>query len=192
MTSPLGPHPGSLDFHLSPAGLSAEVIDDLLQQGGISARNYRGIFAATELPAVDPNKLLLPRRKERIRPNKIIIIVNVGRHWTAVCLNRPRRGQTRGYAIYADPYGLPPMRDDVRDFMKRAGTAVNGEWYYNQQRVQAVDSNYCGLFAALWALRWDKQREGKSRKLKFFKLKHRLRENDKLCIVFLRRELEDN
>lgn len=211
---PIDPPPParSIAFHLSRVGLSGEVIADLVQSLGISD-DFVGVLAAPELRLAgleadrrrqSRRRSASPARSRRPSParGKMIVIVNVGGHWVTVCA-------APGYVVYADSYGTAPLRGDVRDFLRACSARYGGPVYFNRKRVQHPSSNYCGLFAALWALIFDgktpppttsQQSDGRRRRrrrqrlggsgarfIRFYSRANRLSDNDALCLEYLRR-----
>lgn len=64
-----------------------------------------------------------------------------GRHWVAVSFSE------RGEAYYFDSYGLPPIHDEILQFIQRnAKPNWMNRGRYNKQRVQSLFSNVCGLY----------------------------------------------
>ena len=102
--------------------------------------------------------------------------------------------------LYLDSYGLPPGLPPVQRFIARACREAlkldpRKHTHYNGRQVQAWKSNYCGLYAVLWtlclAMTAGDASEGEHRavadaKIKFYKQKRRLIENDSLCGEYLR------
>ena len=63
----------------------------------------------------------------------------------------------------------------------------NAPVYLNVKKIQDITSNYCGLFAALFALLFDgKKLPGRGR-IRFFTDPRRLRKNDVKCVQYLKR-----
>ncbi len=164
-------------WHLSPEGLSGEVIDDLVRSAGISD-GYRGVATAARLGEEDGGG----------GEASFTVIVNIsGAHWATAHV------KPGCFALYADSYGLPP-NDHLHKFFT-TGCRVSGDKiWYNARRIQALDSNYCGLFAALFALHFDKYGDNQERQrrqqrrrpvYKWETRSSRLGKNDKRCYNYL-------
>ena len=129
-----------------------------------------------------------------------VLVVNVGEHWVTICLD------TKLGVLYLDSYGLPPGLPPVQRFIARACREAlkldpRKHTHYNGRQVQAWKSNYCGLYAVLWTLcltmtagdaSEDEHRAVADTKIKFYKAKGRLSENDCLCGDYLRQLGEAN
>lgn len=92
-------------------------------------------------------------------PKNGIYIINLGNnqifgtHWTVLIINGNN-------AFYSDSYGAPP-EDEIFDFVKKKKTrsqngtsqersAVHIKLDYNKDiQLQAIDENYCGIWALL-------------------------------------------
>ncbi len=59
-----------------------------------------------------------------------------GEHWVAVYIDKSR------VRYYFDSYGLPPMKNECVDFLKRHCR----RWVYNDVRLQDEGSKVCGQF----------------------------------------------
>lgn len=132
-----------LPWHLSPSGLSGELLEDLLRSSGISAR-FLGARTEEQL-------LREEEEKGRKRGEGFTMLLHVyGGHWVMVYF---RPGE---YAIYVDSYGLPPPPNGkLREFLREKCEIGGEQVWHNARQIQAADSNYCGLFAALFALHYD-------------------------------------
>ena len=91
-----------------------------------------------------PKDLLPQQREMDVRA----FIVNTddsdlpGRHWVSVYFS------DNGDAYYFDSYGLPPIHEEILQFLKRHSKQnwISQEGSYNHQRVQSLFSNVCGLY----------------------------------------------
>ena len=172
-------------WHLSPEGLSGEVLDDLVRSAGISHR-YRGVELATNLGNGGSND-----NNDDDDDEAFTMIVNIaGEHWATAHV------KPGSFALYADSYGLPANEHLQRFFTSGCRVSEDMIWH-NARRIQALDSNYCGLFAALFALHFDeygvggrrgRQRQRRSRPLyKWETRSSRLSTNDKRCYNYLKK-----
>ena len=137
---------------------------------------------------------------KRSAGKRSVLVVNVGEHWVTICLD------TKLGVLYLDSYGLPPGLPPVQRFIARACREAlkldpRKHTHYNGRQVQAWKSNYCGLYAVLWTLcltmtagdaSEDEHRAVADTKIKFYKQKRRLSENDCLCGDYLRQLGEAN
>lgn len=132
--------------------------------------DFKGVYSADYIPT---------RLAAR---GRFIIVINLG-------VRRGRRGPLpMGHFVtvsadpskvfYIDSYGLPNVEPHVTRFLQRCRRPVE----FNLRPIQDLNSVYCGLFATLFAVYLDKQPDFKL----IFK-KQNLRENDKLCVRYLRR-----
>ena len=163
--------------HINKRGVTGGVIDDLLRIINISSR-YIGIYALPDLESLKFSK----------DKNEIILIVNIGSHWITIAVYK-------NFVLYLDSYGLPPRQTEMIKFLTRLLDQCKGikthEIHYNIKQIQAISSNYCGMYAALWAKRLDnimKNPEQKNFSMRFYsgQIENRLRKNDKLCIKYLK------
>jgi len=170
-------------WHLSPEGLSGEVLDDLVRSAGIS-RRYRGVELAANLAGDDDN-----HGDDDDEDEAFTMIVNIaGEHWATAHV------KPGSFALYADSYGLPANEHLQRFFTSRCRVSEDMIWH-NARRIQALDSNYCGLFAALFALHFDeygagggrRRRRGSRPLYKWETRSSRLGTNDKRCYNYLMR-----
>jgi hypothetical protein len=129
---------------------------------------YKGLYT--------PNQLLpflLQGRKSTARP--FTMIVNVGRHYVTVYCHKD-------YVLYLDPFGKPCVQPTVRHVLQNLSAPL----FYNKTRIQCKSSNHCGLYAILFACYYDRARK---RKLKFYD--RASKKNDKLCVLYLHRLLNN-
>jgi len=64
-----------------------------------------------------------------------------GEHWVAIFIDK------EGLVKYLDSFGLPPMHEEILDFLDRVATR---NWTYNSQPIQSVLSMSCGFFCYLY------------------------------------------
>ena len=204
------------------AGLTGAEIQHLLRLCG-PVRGFVGIFSAeglrdVEAASVVPTAALAqiqrpagdrmkrpegdgqereqrpPQRKRRRRqqPCRTVAILNVGLHWVTVCLDSR-------YVVYIDSLGNPPALPVVRNFLGRCAAAMGlsprADVFYTRRVVQALESNYCGLFVVLWSLALAMTAPGaqlvslravNDAEIRFWRASHRLSDNDALCAKYLR------
>ena len=105
-------------------------IEGLLSRHPQASRLFAGVFPRDLLP-----HKIVPGRK-------CIFIINTdksdggGEHWIAVYFAGNRTAE------YFDPFGLPPLLDDVENFIAR-----NCEMFvYNNRHIQNFLSSSCGLY----------------------------------------------
>ena len=82
------------------------------------------------------------------------------------------------YTLYIDPFGLPCIQENVRDFLFKRQLPV----YYSSSVIQESMSVFCGLYCLLFISyfyqwpRWNLKFETDTKKLKM---------NDDLCLYYL-------
>lgn len=131
---------------------------------------FKGVFSADCIP---------PSLAARAH---FIIIVNLSQ----------KRGPSVGHFItiaaspssvqYIDPYGLPCWQPDILSFLHSCKRKIR----LNLRQVQSFKSSYCGLYALLFACYLDRKR-WKGNKFKLVFERKKLRENDKLCVAYLKK-----
>lgn len=148
---------------------------------------YMGTFSADRIPS-----------KTLLRQPRFSIIVNLKRE-------KRRRGRRKRrskeeedidnaltghfvvlaafseYTFYVDSFGEKCVQEDVANFLRARKRTV----YYNEARLQAVESTYCGLFCLLFVLYYHKR---PAWSLAFDK-KGDLERNERLCLEFLNKLL---
>jgi len=127
----------SLDWHINALGLSNNVLDEILTIAGISDQ-YLGTFPVSELNNIPPFTL------ERLY---ITLIINVGKHFVSLCIGRK-------FVMYIDSFGHPVKDSRVKQFIK--ARAPNLPLYYSSTQIQSKSSTYCGLYAVLYTLYFDR------------------------------------
>ena len=65
-----------------------------------------------------------------------------GMHWFAIY------APLNGYVEYFDPFGLRPIHEEIYDFIKKN----SNNYIYNNQQIQHLSSNKCGLFCLFFIL----------------------------------------
>lgn len=162
-----------VDDHVRPgSGLSNEIVESFCRLR--SSKDFVGVYSADYIP----DKLAAR--------GTFILAVNLGK----------RRGERKKLPVghfvvisarpsmlyYLDPYGMPCMQENVQRFLRLCRRPVE----YNLKQIQHLDSAYCGLYAVLFVLCFDKASGGRDT----FKWKRkRIIENDQLCVRYLRKIL---
>jgi hypothetical protein len=159
-------------LHADPsAGLSNQLVNKLGRLA-CSRENFAGVFSADRIPPLLAG-----------RPH-FIIIVNLGKHGTGFTGHFIAIIATPNRIQYMDPYGMKCVQPDVKRFLNNCGRPVR----HNRRQFQALESVYCGLFSLLFAAHADKRQRGtlpSKFKLRFFRQKKKLRDNDDLCARYL-------
>ena len=65
-----------------------------------------------------------------------------GQHWFAIY------APLNGYVEYFDPFGLRPIHEEIYDFINKN----SNNFIYNNQQIQHLSSNKCGLFCLFFIL----------------------------------------
>ena len=97
-------------------------------------KHFKGVFAIDRLPLV----FSLPA----------IFIINhdrygmPGSHWVSISIN------DTGIATYFDSYGLEPIQNYLKFFLR----LHSKHWNYNKTRLQGVISAVCGQYSCVFAL----------------------------------------
>ena len=96
---------------------------------------FNGVFSCDKLPY-----------KERLPIN---LIANTdpsylpGKHWIGISINKKGRG------IYFDSFGLPPINEDLYNFME---SKCKKGWSYNKTQIQNINSTTCGNYCVLFII----------------------------------------
>ena len=96
---------------------------------------FKGVYPCDRLPY--NNKLPLN------------IIVNTdpsylpGQHWVCISIKKNGRGQ------YFDSFGLPPLKQDIFEFLEAKCTKG---WSYNTVTIQNINSHTCGHYCVLYII----------------------------------------
>ena len=157
------------------------VTNRMIQRFGLMvlSNDFKGVFAADCLPF------------KLCQQGNFMIIANTGRR-------KPSRDQPRtvvghfvaivarpGTVWYLDPYGMSCDQPDIKKFLTLCRRRVR----QNRRQFQAFDSVYCGLYALLFCLLFDRVRERRGARKKFklaFNRKKNLELNDMKCVSYLR------
>ena len=141
-------------------GMTNDLVNHLASS--LAPRLYRGLFLPEELPTK-----LSSKSAYLLKDRPFTIIVNVGGHFVGVyCADQ--------YTIYFDPFGLPCMQTQLKQFLRKLKQPV----FFSKKKIQTISSKHCGLYAVLFVLYHDKPK-------RTFKMQFGRRaglKNDKLCV----------
>lgn len=109
-------------------------IGTVLQTDPYTKCIFGGVYAADRLPVkVSRPSLFVANSHRASKP---------GEHWLAIYF------PNQGPAEYFDSYGMRPFVRDHLNFIERNSV----RWVYNDQMLQAWDSNVCGQYCVMYAL----------------------------------------
>ena len=83
--------------------------------------------------------------------------------------------------IYIDSFGIKCANKKILQFMESLERPIR----FNNQQIQHIFSNYCGLYAILFILYYDKKNIRK--KIKLYFVKRFLKKNDVKCLKFIKK-----
>ena len=158
-----------LGLPLNNIGLSEKHIEQFL---AANSTTFQGVYACNELP------LKLEKKKE------FSIVVNLstnehpGTHWISIVAKH-------NLILYMDSFGLPIFNNYILNFIKNCKRKI----VYNKQQIQSHQSLYCGFYAILFILYYEKNHNFY---LNFHTNKHDLILNDKMCINYIQQLREIN
>lgn len=127
------------------------------------SKKYKGVF-------MPENVMQIP-----ITNQSFSIIANVGKHFVAIIVRKK-------YILYIDSYGKPCKQPSFQKFLK----ALQKPIFYNDKQIQSVTSMYCGLYAVLFCIYYDKS----TRKTRLIFKKNPGKVNDKLCLQYIRKLIQ--
>ena len=178
-------HPGTILSKLQKSvkshakksvGISNKLLARFARQ--LCSKDFCGVFSADTIPI----RYLAGR-------GRFIIVVNLAErrgmgydipvgHFVTICADT-RRIQ------YLDPFGLPVFHPKVISFLELCRRPV----YENRQQIQTLTSVYCGMYCLLFSLYLDRvrNRQPPNFQLTFYKRRAKLKQNDALCISYLKR-----
>ena len=144
---------------------------------GDARNNFYGVFASDEIP------------RHLLTLDKFTIIVNLAER---------RRGQLNGHFVtictlnknsilYIDSFGHPPYQKHVRQFLRECVAIGERQFYRSSRALQPLDSSFCGLYAILFASYFNKA----TRCLKISFIPGSDERNDKRCIEFLKKLVDE-
>lgn len=110
-------------------------IDNILSTNPVTKNIYKGIYASNQIPRLRGLKYpaaYIFNTDEDFRP---------GQHWVAIFL-KSRRAQPE----YFDSYGVQPIKQSFKRFMKR----LNKSYRYNKQSLQSLLSKVCGEYTVYY------------------------------------------
>lgn len=158
------------------AGISNKLLNRFARQ--LCSKDFCGVYSADTIPV----RYLAGR-------GRFIVIINLAErrgmghnipvgHFVTICADTTR-------IQYLDPFGLPVFQPKVVSFLELCRRPV----YENQQQIQTLTSVYCGMYCLLFSLYLDRGRNRRPPqfKLSFHKRKGKLKQNDALCISYLKR-----
>jgi len=115
--------------------MNTNQIENLLRADCKLSTTFDGVFASDLLPLVcDPVGTAMVMNLDSSR--------EPGSHWVCLYIEN-------GRGEYFDSYGLPPMVEEFEIFLNR--NCWGGNWTYNRQELQALDSQVCGHYC-IWFL----------------------------------------
>ena len=150
-------------------GISNDIIRNIC--GDLCSDSFRGVYSSDRI-SLGIAALL-----------DFIIIVNLEKRGSGIVGHFVTIIGSPESVLYLDPYGFPCANEDIENFMRGAKRPI----YCCRKQIQSFNSVYCGVFAMLFALYFDKR---PSFKLNFKSVK--LEDNDKLCMKYLRRLVNEN
>lgn len=133
--------------------------------------DFKGVYAADKIP------------RKLAGVGNFIIVVNLGEvtdirgslpvgHFVTI-VTRP------GHILYIDPYGTPCNQPRVLRFLELCGRRV----VQNVKQIQDFTSNWCGMYAILFANYFDRKKP--PMKMRFGS--KNLKRNDYMCSVYLQK-----
>lgn len=168
-----------LDRHIDyGAGISNTLLERLGRMGCSS--DFKGVYSADYIP-----------QKQLARVPRFLMIVNLGErrgkrgtlpvgHFVSICAEPSK-------IKYLDPYGLRCYQPKVVKFLKLCNRPV----VENKTQVQDLSSVYCGFFCLLFVMYEDLCNGDAAQKpdfkVKFYKRSDKLKQNDILCMRYLKR-----
>lgn len=144
-------------------GMTNELVDYIA--GKLCSHRYKGLYTPIQLQQSKTRRLI----EKAKRP--FTFICNVGRHFVCIFC-------TEQYLIYIDPFGKKCVQRQVRKFIHRLSRNV----FYNHIPIQWFTSNHCGLYAILFALYFDRDRQ--DIRLQFERASNN-EHNDQMCNMYL-------
>ena len=148
--------------HVSEFGMSNALLDAFARQ--LCPNYYRGVVSAWRLRECNFRK-------------PFTIICNIGLHFVTIHAGT-------GLTLYMDSYGKQCKLPSMLKFLTRMGKPV----CFNERRIQLATSQYCGLYALLFAAYTDLKDAGALPFRLAFSNRACLK-NDKLCKMYLHKLL---
>lgn len=90
---------------------------------------------------------------------------------------------TPNVCLYIDPFGLPIFSSKIKNFLTQCGRAT----YYNNKTIQNITSPYCGMYAILFCIFFNK--DDRKTRMRFNTTKCEM--NDKLCVKYIRQLIRE-
>ena len=130
----------SLEWHINPSGLSNIVVEDMTKfpKWIQEKSHYVGVYKFFELP------LKIGKMSE------FSLIVNVGMHFVSIY-------GTKQFILYIDPYGLPMMQKQMREYFS-VRDIFSRPIYFNPKQIQDTLSTHCAMFCTLFVLHLEAKR----------------------------------
>jgi hypothetical protein len=147
-------------------GLSNLALEKLLTK----CKTFSGVFSCNNIPI------------ELTQKTRFSLICNlsknseVGTHFVAIIAYDD-------YIIYVDSLGWSCFNADIINFLKLCSRQV----FYNTQKLQAITSQFCGFYAALYVLHFEMSVE--YQKMNSISFSSDLKKNDALCVKYVKRLL---
>ena len=131
-------------------------------------KNYKGLYMPSQLEE---------KRNTVFARTPFSTIVNTGAHFVTII----------GYdhaILYLDSNGMPCLEKRTKAFLQ---SFPNRPVLHNKKRIQGIQSMFCGMYALLFAVYFDKPRSFQMR----FKSRpgQRGKANEELCLQYLTRLL---
>lgn len=156
-------------------GITNELISELCQRicEGDENNNFIGVYAVDEIPT----------SYLRTRDNFSIIVNLAARskreligHFVCIAANAIS-------LIYIDSFGLPNMFPGTRELALQCRRPQ----FVQQTQLQSFESQYCGLYAALFASYFN----ASERRLKLHFAHHPTAQNDEKCVRYLHELIDE-
>lgn len=90
---------------------------------------------------------------------------------------------TPNASLYIDPFGLAISSSKIKNFLAQCKRPV----YYNIKTIQNITSPYCGMYAILFCVFFNK--DDRKTRIRFSTTQYEI--NDKLCVKYLRRLIHE-
>lgn len=145
-------------------GMTNDMVNDIAM--ALCPNLYKGLYMPEHLLRISMAGNILQQQQQQ----PFTMIINVGKHFVTVVSHEK-------YVLYLDPFGIPCMQPQVRQFLR----GLHSKIFYNKTQIQQLKSKHCGLYAVLFALYYDVP--ARSTRLKFDE--NASEKNDKLCTVYL-------
>lgn len=142
-------------------GLSNSYINNFLIKCNLT--HFHGVFSADNIPKKFRNKVNASFICNLANSN-----ISYG-HFVTISMNK-------NLIFYCDPFGLPCTNINISNFL----TSCNRQIVYNNDKIQAPESHFCGFFCILFVLLYHYPEN--INKISFSK---KLIKNDAKCIKYI-------